>query len=146
MDSSLNKNNASSTDLQSQRIPLFMTKRHIRKATVTQSVICVDDQFPELRFYIPKPWGLAWFNKRDLPKTPEGIEIEIGDISVYCTIVRGFDQTLVVSLDVGDVLKLRPLNNQCKKVHSDRELLHVHIDDINFAPSGRKAELIINYI
>jgi hypothetical protein len=142
------------------RIPAFMTTRHIRKQRSTESVTCYDDSFPDYIFYIPKFWGHYWFYDNSSPPIHPDTKdiIQLEDIHLYCYVGKGLESTEVLSLDVGDVLTLRPKStikfnsSDTKQTNfhdpnskTNKELL-VQIEDINFSPSGRQAEFSVRHI
>lgn len=150
---SSNEANVSHSQQATKKVPSFMRQRHIHKRSYTESVVCLDDQFDQYIFYVPKRWGMYWFGGLEAPLKEDGAPMELEDITLFCYIARSCtDPTMILSLDVGDVLTLKPkkgflrsrdnISNQSR----NRSELLVQIEDINFSPSGRHAEISVKHV
>jgi hypothetical protein len=126
--------------------PLSVTRRHIHKMKASNAVVCYDKDFPDYIFFVPIKWGNYWFFDHPCPKNKQCNDVQVHDIVLYCCVSRMRGPTILLSLEVGDVLNLRPIKiPKSKNAESVRDLI-VHIEDVNFSPSGRNAELCVRNV
>lgn len=131
-------------------LPAFMRQRHITKRGMSDSIVCTDNQFEHYVFYVPKKWGLHWFFGYDAPLREDGNPVQLEEMTLFCYIGKtSLDPTMILSLDVGDVLTLQAKKNNIRHSHNSqscKNTLLVQIEDINFSPSGRQAEISVKHV